>query len=525
MTLVAAPSGLLRTSAGLPAYAWRPVGALAGAVVLVLLALSGRYGYHRDELYFRALADQPAWGYVDQPPFTPLLARWSTDLLGDGLWALRAPAALLLAALVLLLALLAREVGGGRTAQLLAATGALGATPLISGHLLLTASLDWPLWVATGWLVVRALRLGGTRWWLAAGALAGVATYNKLLIGLLLLSLVVALVLVDRRTLRTPGPWLGAVAAAVVGAPNLGYQLANGLPQLQMAGALTGDAARVLFLPGQLLNLGPPAVLVWGAGLVALLVDPHWARLRSVGVAYLVAALLLLAVAGQFYYTTGFLLLLHAVGSVVAEAWLGSPRDRVRVRRLGRLVVVDVLTSALVALPLLPAPVLRWTPVPLLSPAVGDQVGWPTYVRQAAQVYDALTPAEQRTTVLLADNYGQAGALDRYGPELGLPPVHSGHNALHEAGGPAPRTTTAVVLLQEQDRDRRATATGPALSYAFETCERVDTLDNGLGVPNEEQGTTVMLCRGPTDDWDVLWPAFRHVGLSTFCHACRQVLG
>ena len=179
----------LREGTALHPVAWRPVGGVALGVVAVLLVVAGHYGYHRDELYFRMLVDAPAWGYVDQPPFTPLLAGWAIDLLGDHVWALRVPAALLTGVLAVLLALLAREVGGGRLAQTVAALGAASATPLVSGHILLTSSLDWPLWVLVSLLVVRALLREQPWCWPLAGAVAGLALYNKLLILLLLFGL------------------------------------------------------------------------------------------------------------------------------------------------------------------------------------------------------------------------------------------------------------------------------------------------------------------------------------------------
>ncbi len=508
----------------LPRMVWPPVLTVAGSLVGLLLVLSGRYGYHRDELYFRLLADQPAWGYVDQPPLTPLLARGAIDLLGDGVWALRVPAALLCGLLAVLLALLAREVGGGRRAQVVASLGAAGAGPLIGGHILLTASLDWPLWVGIGLLVVRALRRGDPGWWLAAGALSGLALYNKHLVLLLLLCLAAGLLIAGpRQVLRTPWPWAAAGLAVLVGAPNLAYQLANGLPQLQMAGSLTGEAARWIFLPGQLLVMGPPGALVWGAALWAMWRDPRWADLRSLGVAYVLACVLLFAVAGQFYYSTGFLLVLWAFGAVVVEQWLARAPDeathRLRRVRVDRLLGINVLTSALVALPLLPLPLLAVSPVPLLNPAVGDQVGWQPYVQQVADVYDDLPALDRQDAILIAENYGEAGALDRYGPALGLPPVYSGHNALHDSGPPPQDARVAVVLVQGQGQG----VSHDLLASSFQSCLVAGVLDNGVGVPNEEQGTEVMVCERPTAPWAQLWPEFSYVGLSTFCHPCRRL--
>lgn len=495
--------------------AWPGVAAVAVAVSAALLLLADRYGYHRDELYFRMLADAPAWGYVDQPPATPLLARAAIEVFGDSLWALRVPAALLAGALAVLLALLAREVGGDVRAQIVAALGAASATPLISGHVLLTASLDWPLTVLVGLLAVRALVRGGRRWWVLAGVVAGLALLNKLLIALLLLGLVVGLAVSGpRRALLSTGPWLGAVAAAAVGAPTIAYQLTHGIPQAQMVGSLTGDAARLLLVPGQALALGPPAVLVWGAGLLALLRSPAWRRLRALGVAYPVMCAVLLVLGGQFYYSTGILLILYAIGAVVVVRWVDRrPSDRALVH-LRRGLAINVAASAVIALPVLPADVLGRTPVPLLNPAAGDQIGWQAHAGVVAAAARRLPPGEGG--VVIADNYGEAGAVDRYGPALGAPPVVSGHNGLYELGGPPPGTQAAVVVMQGD-------GAADFLAGVFERCEEVGVLDNGIGVPNEEQGTPVRVCTGPRGTWQELWPRLRHVGLSTFCEPCRRL--
>lgn len=503
----------------LPPLAWWPVGGIGLATTLLLLAVSGRYGYHRDELYFRQLSESPAWGYVDQPPLTPFLAGVAIDVLGDEVWALRVPAAVLAGVLAVLLALVAREVGGRGVAQTVAALGAGSATPLISGHILLTASVDWPLWILVSLFAMRALLRRQPAWWVAAGVVAGLATYNKWLIVLLLLGLAGGLLLVGpKRVLRDRWLWAGVGALVVLALPNIVYQLSNGVPQAQMLGSLTGDAARLIFVPAQALAIGPPAVLLWGAGLVALLRREDLRPVRSFAVAYLLVCGLLIALAGQFYYTVGLLLVLYAVGAAVAERWVADEdaKRRARSGHLWRLVGINVVTSALVALPLLPVGVLGQTPVPLMNPAAGDQVGWPEYTAQVAAAYRTLPPQQQDGAVLIADNYGESGALDRYGPELGLPEVYSGHNSLYDLRRPPQDARVAVVVVQG---DRSAAF----LDTVFRTCRDAGVLDNGLQVGNEEQGTVIRVCEDPLAGWAQLWPSWRYVGLSTFCEPCRRL--
>jgi hypothetical protein len=177
--LAKAPSG----SAGLVApmiirrpLAWWPVLTAVLGLVGLLTLVAQRYDYHRDELYFRMLP--AAWGYIDQPPLTPLLAR-ATLLLADEPWALRLPATVLAGLSVVAVALVTREVGGGRLAQTLAAWGYAFATGTLNfGHLLMTASADLLVWPVILLLVMRAVLRQRDRWWWLAGLVVGLSTYN-----------------------------------------------------------------------------------------------------------------------------------------------------------------------------------------------------------------------------------------------------------------------------------------------------------------------------------------------------------
>ncbi|MGC9670144.1 glycosyltransferase family 39 protein [Planosporangium sp. 12N6] len=487
-----------------PPFAWRPVAVLAAGIAALLAATSGRYDYHRDELYFRQLGRHLAWGYVDQPPLTPLLARIATAVLGDSVWALRVPCLLSVVATVFVVALIARELGGGRTAQVLAAAGVLSVFPLISGHVLLTSTVDLVIWSVLILFVIRALHRDAPRWWLAAGTVVGVGLYNKHLVVLLLLGLAGGLLLAGpRRVLRSGWLWAGVALALVIGAPNLVYQATHDWPQLAMAEALRrnkGDEARITLVPFQLILLGPLLVPVWVAGLVSLLRNPALRAVRALGVAYPLMCVLLFALAGQPYYTVGLLLALYAVGSVATARWLaaGGPR-----RWVGTVAVVgaNAVLSAVMAIPVLPLPVLAQTPIPAANQTVADQIGWPAYVRQVADVHRMLPPDERAGAVIVTGNYGEAGALDRYGRGYGLPRAYSGQNELYRQGPPPESARTVVVVGGFSDA---------YLAARFASCVVAGRLDNGVGVDNEEQGLPVRICRDPRGSWRELWPRFQH---------------
>ncbi|MCK2219254.1 glycosyltransferase family 39 protein [Actinomadura sp. ATCC 31491] len=473
--------------------AWRSVTVIAVLLFGALLALSPWYGYHRDELYFRVLSEHPAWGYVDQPPLTPLLAGAGVGLFGDTVTGIRVFPALAVAVLVWLVALITRELDGGRLAQAVAAAGtATGAYTLIAGHTLLTLSFDLPLWAAAILFLLKALlREQEPRWWLAAGAVIGLATYNKHLIALLVLGLAAGLLLAGpRRALRSPWLWAGAALALALAVPNLLYQVTNDWPQLKMAAALSADKGaelRVLFVPMQLTLFGPAVSVIAVFGFVRLWRDR---RVRALAVAYPVAAALTLLSGGRFDYTGGLILLLFAAGCVT----VGAAARRARWWAVAGL-AASGLCSAVLALPLVPVADLAATPVPGLNEVARESVGWPAFVAAVQEARRAIPPAEQATAVVFTGSYGEHGALVR----AGVPRVYSGHNQLW-LYGPPPDTGTTAVLVN----------VGPRARAQFGSCEQRATVDNGAGLENEEQGLGVWLCRGLRTPWSVSWPRWRH---------------
>jgi 4-amino-4-deoxy-L-arabinose transferase-like glycosyltransferase len=478
-----------------PATGIRPAWFAAAAQLVVLTVGSVGYGFHRDELYFRMLA--PAWGHVDQPPLTPWLARTFTSVVADEAWALRIPATVASAASVVLVAMITRELGGDRRAVAFAAWGAAFAgLPLALGHVLLTSTIDLPLTLGVVLTVVLALRTS-PQWWLAAGAVAGLATWNRLLVPLVWFGVLLGLaVLGPRAPLRTRWPWLGAVVAAVVGAPNLVYQWQHDWPQLAMGAALSdNNAADVRAdLPLILLiAIGPPLVVVWLAG--------AWEAWRLPRARWLLAPAVVLLVftvvaAAQPHYPLVMLAVLYAVGCLPLSRWVGDHAWR-RAVVVG-LIALNAVVSVVIALPVVPVTAVGATPLPDLSTLVADQVGWPRYVRQVASV---AARADDPGAVVITSNYGEAGAVARYGPALGLPAPYSGQNDLGTRPGP-PEGTRTVVFVGWQLA---------AASPLFATCTVQARLDNGVGVDNEEQGAPVAICRDPVLPWSRLWPQLAHL--------------
>lgn len=487
-------------STGDSALARRPLLVVAGAVAALLVATSRRYGYHRDELYFLIAGRNPDWGYPDQPPLTPMIARLM-DLVGPGsLVVLRLPSALAAAATVLLAGMLARELGGGRRAQLIAAAcaGVSGIT-LVTGHFVSTTTYDVLFSAALCWLLARAARTGEAWLLVPAGLVLGVGLLNKTLIGFLAAALLVGVLAVGPRALlRDSSLAMGAVIAAVCVAPWLVWQGLNGWPVLDMSRAIAAEGdqgGRLGFLPFQLLLVSPVLVPVWVAGLVRLSRDR---RFRFLAVGWALLAVFYLATGGKAYYLAGMYPALLAAGAVAADGWIGAARGRLRL--LGAAVGVSLVVGAVVGLAVLPA---RSLPAVLaVNPDAGEQVAWPRYVDQVAGVWNGLTSTQRANGLVLTSNYGEAGAIDRYGPARGLPPAYSGHNGYADWRVPAGRAGPVVLVGFADDAER---------ARLFGGCQEAATLDNGIGLDTEEQGVPVWVCGAPSRPWAELWPEIRHL--------------
>lgn len=479
----------------------RAVLAIAALAVLVLLLLAPAYGFHRDELYFVIAGRHPAWGYVDQPPLTPVMSALGVALLGVTPIAIRLLPALTFGLVVVIGADMARVMGGDRRATVVAAACLAGSGLLLGGHLASTATYDILAWTLISWLVARILGGGDPRLWLAVGVVSGIGLLNKSTLPLLPATLAAGLV-IERRwsVFRSPWPWAGAALALVIAAPNLAWQVANGFPQAQMArsiAAATGAENRAMLLPLQAVLAGPFLVPVMLAGLWRLLRRPAARPWRCIAWAYLLAMALTLWQAGKSYYVAGFIPVLYAAGAVAASGWLARGRSRLRLGVLAAAWLATAVVVAVLALPVLPRESLRPSGVNAINGEQGEQVGWPELVRTVEHVVTALPPEDRAHAAIIATNYAEAGALELLG--TGLPPVYSGHNSYWDFGRPSDDVTTVVIV-------------GDDSGWGLPGCRIVARIDNGIDLDNEEQGRPIAVCRGPAEPWQEVWPRYRHVG-------------
>ena len=355
-------------------------------------------------------------------------------------------------------------------------------------------------------LVLKLLTTGDRRWWVAIGACAGVASEAKWNIGFLVAALAVGFVLSPARRLAA-SRWLavGGVIAVALALPDLLWQAANGWPAFDVFAALQQSAGhnRAGYLIAQIIYTGLVLTPVWIAGLVWTLRNPAARRFRPVGIASLIVLVLFLVMGGKPYYPGGIFTFLLAAGAVPLERWLAGRRPLARRIRpalvMGAAMVLAALIALPVVLPVLPARTLATVPVQKINYDLGEEIAWPSLVGLVAREYHALPPALRSRTTLLTSNYGEAGAIERFGPADGLPTAYSGSNNFWLWGPPPARDTAAIAVGMDPGFLRRE----------FAHVRRIGTFENGLGVSDDEQGAAIYLATGLRSSWARAWPAFR----------------
>ncbi|WP_018330329.1 glycosyltransferase family 39 protein [Actinomycetospora chiangmaiensis] len=483
-------------------FARRPVLLIAAGVALLLGAVSARYGRFGDEYYFLSAGARPSLGYADQPPLLPLLAALLDHLAPGNLVVLRLPATLLTAAGTVVAALIAREFGGGRRAQVLAtAVTAISPYLLATGHLLATSTVDPVCWAVALWLVVRWVRQDreGTAddrllGWL--GLVVAVALFDKVLIVVLLAGLAVGVAIAGpRRLFQRPWLWVGAGLAVASTIPTLVWQAGHGWPQLRMGSVVAGESSlfgdRWQFLPRALYYAGvvPGAVLLLLGGW-ALLRYPPLRPWRAIGWASVLVTVVLLASGGRPYYLSGLYAVLIAAGAVAA---CSLPRSRRRGWWRWTLHPAVVLVSAVMTvLWVLPFGPASWR-APTEFETMG-QTGWPDFAAGVARQWHQLPPG----TVVVAYSYWYASALEYEGPRYGLPtPVYSTHRGFGYFDVP-PGSADALLVGD--------------VKWAPRFCRRLVPLPTYVGPHVAPVNDRVLLARcTPSRPWAQAWPELRNL--------------
>lgn len=486
----------------------------AAATFAFHLAANPHYGFFRDELYFIICGRHPQWGYVDQPPVVPLLAAGS-QIFGASLVALRAVSALFAAGSVFVACRLVQELRGGTFAQVLAAI-CVALSPILAAFGVLVGPDAVGLW-AWPLIALYALRIAhgaDPRWWLAAGAVAGIALESKYSAAFFLFALAVGMLATrERRALATPWLAAGIAIAAAIALPNALWQAHYGFPMLELLRNGQHGKNVILsptdFLAQQLLLTNPLLALVWIAGLMYALLR---AQLRWIGVAFIALICIMIALRAKNYYPADVYPVMFAVGAVAVERWTARGRAfrpaAVALAAAGGAVLLPL------AVPVLPtAQFLAYDDslsrvLPLKSTATenheqsvlpqtyADMHGWPELARTLERVVAQLPDSERKRAVIVASNYGEAAAIEFFG--RGLPPVISGHNqyflwGTHGASGD---------VLIDVGGDCGAS------DKLFRNAVRAATFHARYVMPYED-GLPIMLCRGIKRPLAQVWPAVK----------------
>jgi hypothetical protein len=507
----------------LPGGAPRAV-ALAFALLKLavqLAALPG-YGYFRDELYYVACSERLAWGYVDHPPFSVALLKVVRWVLGDSLWALRVVPAFAGALLVWLAGETARALGGGVAAVAIACAAVLGAPVLLGmDHSWSMNALDSLFWASSALLFARAFQTPSSRAWAALGAVFGLGLLNKASLLWFGAGIGVALVVSreGRRHLRTAGPYLAALVAALLIAPHLAWQIEHGWPTLEFARNALAEKYKahtpIGFLLETALILGPASVPLWLAGPFAALRRPGLGR--ALGVAWLtVLGVLMVSKSGKAEYLSAAFFLPAALGAVELErALAGLGRRGSALAAAAVLLLGAQLALAPLALPLLPVPAyLAYAAALGIKPSTSenkdlgalpqffaDMHGWPEQVAQVEAAAARLRPEERAHAAVWvrSGGYGPVASIEFFGCGKGLPRVIGGHNNYWLWGYGDADGSAFVIVGGRAERWREQ----------FAEVEEVGVVDCGLCMPYEN-GKKLFLARGLRLPMADAWRAARH---------------
>jgi len=493
---------------------------LAAAAFLLQMLTNGGYGYFRDELYYIALSNHLAAGYVDLAPLAAWVLRLSRLVFGNSLHAIRFLPALANGAEVLFTGLITRELGGRRFAIFLACLSVLVApVVLVNGNRFSMNAFEPLFWMGCVYFVLRAINENEPGHLVWCGVLLGFGLENKHSTVFFLVSLTVGMLISSQRKwFGSKWFWICAGIALLISLPNLIWQYQHHFPTLEDLENVRRTHKNVElpplpFLGQQIMMLSPVSVLVWTPGVAYLLFHRQGKRYRWLGATFIVFFLVMMELHAKDYYLAPIYPLVFAAGGAF---WEGIGQG-CKVRRwlevgLAALVFAGGALAAPMVVPILPVekvpqymeslgvktPRTEVHHSGLLPQHFGDEFGWPEMVQAVAGVYNAMPAPVREKTAILAGNYGEAGAIDFFGGKYGLPKAISAHQNYYY-WGPRNYTGESLILLQWDIDD------------AKDWCWSVDKgprLDPPYAM--DEERYTVLICHGFRKPLAELWPRLKH---------------
>ena len=484
----------------LPLTATGIVLCLAAAKLLLLMYAGRDYGYLRDELYYLACSRHLAWGYVDQPPLIALIAWIVRFTIGDSMLAIRLLPALAGAGEVVLTALIARDLGGKRLAQFLAALAAAVAPGLLGTHDFLSMNAFEPLfWMGCAWLVIRIAKTGDQKLWIWFGVLAGFGLENKHSMLIFGGGIFVGLILTpQRKVFSKPWIWVGGAIAFLIFLPNLLWNIQHHFPFLEEQANIRRSGRDIhlsplAFFGQEILAMHPLTLPIWLAGLWFYFFTAAGKPFRALGWAWVFTAGVIVTLSPRVYYLFPAFPMLFAAGGVL---WEAQAHWRRYVWPIG--LAASTVFAAPFAIPVLPPavyiryakalhfdqPKIETHKLGPLPQVYADRFGWEEMTATVAGVYNSLPAKIRPRTAIFGQNYGEAAAIDMFGPKYGLPAAISGHQS-YFFWGPRDYTGESVIVMHGEQKD---------LESKFAEVRKVASVYHPYSMPFEH--FDVFYCRG-----------------------------
>jgi len=476
------------------------------ALFLLHMFTNHQYGFHQDELVVLDNANNLDWGFIEYPPLTPFLARIELTLFGLSLVSARTFSALAQSVVMVLTGLMARELGGRRLAQVVAAlAAAIAPIALIQGSLIQYVTFDFLWSVLIAYLVIRLLKSEDPRWWIPIGAVIGLGMMTKYTMVIFIAGLVGGVLLTDARSyLRSPWLWGGVALSLLIFLPNLIWQIQHNFISLEFLSSIHERDVEIGRAKGYLIEQflfcsNPFFIPFWISGLVYCFRNEAGKRYRLIGWMYVIPFLIYLLTQGRSYYLAPAYPMLIAAGAVVWQGRLDKlPMQRARraVRVTWAEIAIGAVISGALALPIAPINSALWKITSEVHDTFTEQIGWHEMVETVAGIYADLPENEKARAGILTGENDEAAALNLFGPEYDLPKAISGSDTFWLRGyGEPPPETLMIVGFSQQD-----------VNFAFEQCEVAGMITNLYGVENDlRDPPDIFICRSPRLSWPELW--------------------
>jgi len=490
------------------------------AVVFIILhvATSGPYGFHRDELATLDDARHLEWGFVAYPPLTPAVGRLGLLFFGVSTLGVRLLPIIALAIVLVLSGLMARELGGFRRSQILT-TLAVAVVPIVTiqTSVLQYVSFDYLWGVLLCYFLLRLLGTDNPHWWVPVGAVIGLGMMTKYTMAFFVTGLVAGLLVTGlsekniRRHLRSPWLWGGVALSLLIFLPNLVWQIRHSFISLDFLRHIhtrdVGQGRTRDFLPQQL-------YVCVSTFLCPLVFMGLWfyftergRKYRLLGWMFVLTLALFIVAQARSYYPGPLYPMLLAGGSVVWERWVAT-RSRASGLAIQGVTWFLVASSAIIAFalftPVAPINSALWNTTGNIQDNFKEEIGWTDLAATAARVYDSIPASERAGTGIIVGNYGEAGAINLLGSQYGLPQAISGTNSAWYRSYPESQPQTLIAIGLDDD----------FLKEHFESCELIAHNSNPYGVLNEESRDhpNIYLCHHLLQPWPEFWTHFQRFG-------------